>query len=468
MIFYCLSNVEMRNASHFFFPHWQEAFWKTQIMKIKLVKTLTALISLIMINSVSAQFEPGEDGLQTNLLSWPLYTKYHTHVSGPVLKKRIWFEDVLLQKDTFYRFASEEVFPENFIQRSTNPLEGDFFGDFQRMPSGTYNIQWSEDLAEWKNIVTFITTSVSAERTDTLQNGDPLIAGIDYFPVIEFSIHNGESEGIEVNSVTATALGRATGTPNEMLSSFTAGLFLDGIQQGLAKNLSVHGEAVFNDISVIIPSGGTKHFVLLFDTVESISDGVGPNTFGIDIIGIDGFGVETGGFFTTANLPVRGADFSVLKSGSMFVEGISLPPSSIGLGQTVEVWRGRFSALNDSVEISDIYLENLGDIAGDLYEFELRGPNGQLLQIRSMVTEKIHWDLPNQSRIFVPKAGSVDISVFARRLNVPGFANIQLQLETELEENGFEGFSFSTGRPLEGDALNALAEPATGSTFTTP
>lgn len=104
-------------------------------------------------------------------------------------------------------------------------------------------------------------------RTDGLTDGDQIVAGVDDVTFLKFVLDNNDSGDVSVTSVSVDAI--ATGAATEF-SNFTAAIFVDGQQQGSARNLNNNtGEATFNDLSVIIPSAGQKEFEVVVDTIEA-------------------------------------------------------------------------------------------------------------------------------------------------------------------------------------------------------
>ena len=101
------------------------------------------------------------------------------------------------------------------------------------------------------------------------------MAGVDDVTFMEFVLDNNDSGDVNTTSVTVQATG--TGAASTY-SNFTAAIFVDGTQQGSAKNLSSTGAATFNDLSVIIPSAGQKEFEVVLDTIESSATSNPANT----------------------------------------------------------------------------------------------------------------------------------------------------------------------------------------------
>jgi len=115
---------------------------------------------------------------------------------------------------------------------------------------------------------------LSISETSGLSNDDKIVAGVDDVTFLEFVLDNNDSGDVNVTSVTLQAdtdAGDLSGSTRDY-SNFTAAVFVDGTQQGSAKNLSSTGGATFNDLSVLIPSSQQKEFVVVVDTIESSAD----------------------------------------------------------------------------------------------------------------------------------------------------------------------------------------------------
>ena len=113
-------------------------------------------------------------------------------------------------------------------------------------------------------------SELTITRTDGLSDNDRIVAGVDDVTFLSFVLDNNDSGDVNTTSVTVDAV--ATGAAADC-SNFTAALFVDGTQQGSAKNLQqTTCDATFNDISVVIPSAGQKEFTVVVDTIEESAD----------------------------------------------------------------------------------------------------------------------------------------------------------------------------------------------------
>ena len=109
-------------------------------------------------------------------------------------------------------------------------------------------------------------SELSITRTDGISDGDKIVAGVDDVEFMKFVLDNNDSGDVNVTSLSIA--GTATGK-GRTYTNFTSAVFVDGTQQGSAKNLSSAGVATFNDLSVIVPSSTQKEFVIVVDTIEA-------------------------------------------------------------------------------------------------------------------------------------------------------------------------------------------------------
>ncbi len=127
------------------------------------------------------------------------------------------------------------------------------------------------------SFVTVQQSILTVTETSGLSDGDKLVAGVDDVTFMELTMDNNDSGDVNVTSMTVgvdtTANANGSGTTisgsARTYSNFTLAVFVDGTQQGSAKNLDSDGKATFNDLSVVIPSAGQKEFVVVVDTIES-------------------------------------------------------------------------------------------------------------------------------------------------------------------------------------------------------
>ncbi len=126
------------------------------------------------------------------------------------------------------------------------------------------------------SLVTVEQSVLIINRTDGLSStGDSIVAGVDDVTFLQFVLDNNNSGDVNATSVSIQADGTGSALP---YTNFTAALFVDGTQQGSARNLSSTGAATFNDISVVIPSAGQKEFTVVVDTIESSANANTANT----------------------------------------------------------------------------------------------------------------------------------------------------------------------------------------------
>ena len=120
-------------------------------------------------------------------------------------------------------------------------------------------------------------SSLDITRTDGLSDGTSLVAGVDDVTFLQFVLDNNDSGDVNVTSVSVEADDEPNENGEDIRSSgsartytnFTAAIFVNGTQQGSAKNLSSAGAATFNDLSVVVPSSEQEEFVVVVDTIES-------------------------------------------------------------------------------------------------------------------------------------------------------------------------------------------------------
>jgi hypothetical protein len=123
---------------------------------------------------------------------------------------------------------------------------------------------------------------ITVTETSGLSNGDKLVAGVDDVTFVELTLDNNDSGDVNVTSMTVgvetaantTNAGTGISGSTRTYTNFTLAVFVDGTQQGSAKNLNSSGKATFNDLSVVIPSAGQKEFVVVVDTIEASSTAI--------------------------------------------------------------------------------------------------------------------------------------------------------------------------------------------------
>jgi hypothetical protein len=128
------------------------------------------------------------------------------------------------------------------------------------------------------SFVTVQDSIVTVTETSGLSDGDKLVAGVDDVTFMELTMDNNDSGDVNVTSMTVGAntdvntVHSTYGVSGSARSyeNFTLAVFVDGTQQGSAKNLDeTTGKATFNDLSVVIPSASQKEFVVVVDTIEA-------------------------------------------------------------------------------------------------------------------------------------------------------------------------------------------------------
>jgi hypothetical protein len=333
-------------------------------------------------------------------------------------------------------------------------------------------------------------SSVTITRTDGLSDGDRIVAGVDDVTFLKFVMDNNDSGNVNVTSISLQADGADAAAT---YTNFTLAVYVDGLQQGSAKNLTTLGAATFNDLSVVIPSAGQKEFTIVVDTIEDSSDGGSNDTLKFNITAAGADNVENGQSVTvleaglavgtvasydeaTAGLDgncdgdatdgtqtlnyLCGAEFTLVQSGQLTVSLDSTVYSDIVVANeaNVEVLKIRFNAADDEVQIKDLYLENDVDAdgtadnltAGDRVDFKLYDEDGQLLQEKQMTSGSLHFELANQDRIRVPKDEStfVTIKVDARDITKANQTGKRLLVSLDADNathRGIEAVTAATG-----------------------
>jgi len=109
-------------------------------------------------------------------------------------------------------------------------------------------------------------SELTITRTDGLTDGDNIVAGVDDVTFLEFVLDNNDSGDVNVTSISLEGVGAGAGAT---FQNYTAAIFVDGVQQGSARNLESDGSVTFNDLSVSVPSASQKAFEVVVDTIES-------------------------------------------------------------------------------------------------------------------------------------------------------------------------------------------------------
>ena len=125
-------------------------------------------------------------------------------------------------------------------------------------------------------------STLDITRTDGLSDGTSLVAGVDDVTFLQFVLDNNDSGDVNVTSVSVQAdtennttnAGDGVSGSARTYTNFTAAIFVNGTQQGSAKNLSTSGAATFNDLSVVVPSSEQEEFVVVVDTIESSASSI--------------------------------------------------------------------------------------------------------------------------------------------------------------------------------------------------
>lgn len=155
-------------------------------------------------------------------------------------------------------------------------------------------------------------------KSDGFSDFDQIVAGVDDVTMLEFVLDNNDSGDVNVTNIQLQAYGTGNAAT---YNNFTAAIFVDGVQQGSARNLESDGEVSFNDISVVIPSASQKEFEVVVDTLESAADLNPANTTlasGGDVVSVSGTVLGTA--YGTTNCAVNG-DIIPSNASSLCVQG---------------------------------------------------------------------------------------------------------------------------------------------------
>ncbi len=301
---------------------------------------------------------------------------------------------------------------------------------------------------------------LTATRTDGFSS-ETIVAGLDDVTFMEFVLDNNDVGDVNTTSITVeiddSFPEASIGNPQ----NYTAAIFVDGTQQGSSKNFSATtNTAVFNDLSVVIPSDGQREFAVVVNTSE-VSSG---DVLRMRITAVDADNVENGQPVSDVYyLPLMGAEFSLIESGSLQMSLHSTVYSDILVAGSddVEVLKIRFDAVDDEVQVKDIYLNNNSGgwtDFGPRADFKLYDEAGQLVQTKQMQTgDALHFELANQDRIVVPKDGStfVTIKVDIRDITQAAMTGKRLKLTLDTSEGtgGVEAITSATGVDLAANVI---------------
>ncbi len=302
--------------------------------------------------------------------------------------------------------------------------------------------------------VEVLDSNLKALRSDVIGTGTKLVSGIDDVTVLKFILDN--NDGGDVNITNVGIQSEATGSA-KIYPNFTAAVFVDGTQQGSAKNLDQSGGAAFSDLSVLIPSSGQKEFMVVVDTIEASY----PGSFRIDMTDITAENIELGREINVTGLPVQGSRLDLVSAGRLELDVSTLLGGTLEPGQQdVEVLKIKLAAIDDEVQIKDLYFENDLDLdgvvdnaeVGDRLDFKLYNEQGQLIQEKNMINGKLHFDLGNNERIRVPNGDSVFVSI---KVDVRSISQqsqngkqLRLSLDEDHVEGGLEAITSATGNDL--------------------
>lgn len=297
-------------------------------------------------------------------------------------------------------------------------------------------------------------------RTDEIENGTTVVAGLDDVTVIKFMLDNNDAGAVYTAGITVQAEG--TGNASEY-QNFTAAFFVNGTQQGSSKNFDSNGIANFNDLSIPITDSGQEEFTLVINTIESSA----PGSIQFNIISVNAENIDTEEAVTTFNAdselsennPLEGAVFELINGATITYEINEFIAGDYILENTQgnDILNIRFYATGDDAAIKDFYFENLLDAEVETMGSWALIENNNLIQTKMMVGDIIHFELPGSDRINIPKDGFVDIWIqfncFEIDENLSG-----KQFQLDLME--LEIITMATGGdlPLENISGTALSE----------
>ena len=229
-------------------------------------------------------------------------------------------------------------------------------------------------------------SSLDITRTDGLSDGTSLVAGVDDVTFLQFVLDNNDSGDVNVTSVSIAAdVSKNTSTDDTGASgsartytNFTAAVFVNGTQQGSAKNLSSDGEATFNDLSVVVPSSEQEEFVVVVDTIESSAARIGTSATEVSNVDPAVLAVASSSGFLEGDLveitPRSAASAAAAKDeGSTVIAGTATSTGVIASSTSTTITLTGTSDVNDGTE---------GGSAGDTtFDITTAGVNGDSLTL---------------------------------------------------------------------------------------
>ncbi len=225
------------------------------------------------------------------------------------------------------------------------------------------------------SFVTVQDSVITVTETSGLSNGDRLVAGVDDVTFMELTLDNNDSGDANVTSMTVgvdttanlTNAGTGVSGSARTYTNFTLAVFVDGTQQGSAKNLNTSGKATFNDLSVVIPSAGQKEFVIVVDTIEASASTITVTT------------TADGGAETATAFGLSVADAAKLTEGDILYNTVTGEYAAVTdiTGQRVTVAAAWTATTTDVLTVKHQIKLDLEDVDADNVE------NGQTIDVTS-------------------------------------------------------------------------------------
>lgn len=295
---------------------------------------------------------------------------------------------------------------------------------------------------------------VEVTRVDDFQDGTDIIAGLDNVNVLSLNFPTiGEPYVV-------TGIGFIPFLSGQIQArDITMSLFVDGVQQGSARNLQSNEETFFNDLSFRIESQSNVQLDVVIDTLE-ISD---PGTFSIVPTIYQAvyenktpLSVFDSGDLTSATFDFVAADL-LLREG-----GVTIYPDLL-LAESKEnnILSFDLEAVYDGIQVNDFYFENDVDgdevpdniSVGDRYVFGLYDENGSLLQETQMQNGVLSFEFAPQDSIQISKGERRGFVVKAHARSITQSSHTGSRLRLSLDKNHWTGGVYARGISL-GDTIN--------------
>jgi len=227
-------------------------------------------------------------------------------------------------------------------------------------------------------------------RSDFIPDGFEVVAGEDNIISLKAILTNNNS--VDVNDTSLSIHTESTGNCAEEITSFTVSVFVEGMQQGVSRNLNPKGKETFNDLSVIIPANGQREVEFRMCTIESHAPGT--IKFLINSAGAKTEETETivpvffeGSLLSFEN-PVEGSFLelvrhSVIKAGNSLSREISIYPNPVtnwlNISSPKEIEKTIiFNSTGQIVWTGNSEKINVSKLSSGLYSLHLQLQNGEI------------------------------------------------------------------------------------------